>query len=554
MIMENKSTEAGDFGAQFMRNRRERRKRRVMIAVGVIAVLGGAYYWQTQQVVESDTAQDLIVTIGYGDIENAIPAAGTLQPKEVVPVGARASGQLTDIFVELGDYVEEGQPLAKIDASEQELRVKNSELSLKNQENQMAQRELALQIAQANYERAVMLHREQAMSDTELENAESSLLSARTNLENLMISIEQSQTSLDQEKVQLDYTDITAPLAGTIIEITQKEGATLNASQTAPTVMQIADLRTLTVQTEISEADIAQIDLGVDVYFTTLGSGDRRWYSTLRQKDPMPSTSNNVVLYKGSFDIDNTDGELYPGMTTQVFFVTSSARNVLTVPLGALTFTGGAAGGGPGATMSGREGGRGGAGAPNSEEMAALREQFQRGGGEVTPEMRAQFEQRRANGGGEGRGGRAGGFPGGAGGFPGGGYPGGGAPGAGGGAPGAGGGAPGAQQGGSGAVAAEGESEEFVAPPRLAAAYALNQPRNATVQVVLEDGSRETREIVVGASDRVNAEVISGLAEGDRVLAGIIEARVEEEEETQNNNNSWQGRGGGFPGGGGFRF
>lgn len=538
--MENKSTEAGDFGAQFLRSRRERRNRRLMIAAGVIVVLGGAYYWQTQRVVETDTAQDLIVTIGYGDIENAIPAAGTLQPKEVVPVGARASGQLTDIFVELGDYVEEGQALAKIDASEQELRVKNSELSLQNQENQIAQRELALVIAQNNYDRAVRLHAEGAMSQTELENAESSLLSARTNLENLRISIEQSKTSLDQERVQLQYTDITAPLAGTIIEITQKEGATLNASQTAPTVMQIADLRTLTVQTEISEADIAQVELGVDVYFTTLGNGDRRWYSTLRQKDPMPATSNNVVLYKGSFDIDNSDGELFPGMTTQVFFVTSSARNVLTVPLGALTFTDGAAGGAPGATMSGREG------APNNEEMAALREQFRNGGGEITPEMQARFEQMRANGGGEGFGGRGGrGNRGGGGGFPGGGYPGGGAPG---------GGAPGGQgaPAGEGAVSAEGEA--FVEPPRLAAAFALNQPRNATVQVVLEDGTRETREVVVGASDRVNAEVISGLVAGDRVLAGIIEAAVEEEEQTNNNNqNNWGGRG--FPGGGGgFRF
>jgi len=533
MTMENKSTDAGDFGAQFMKNRRERRKRRVLISVGVIAVLGGAYYWQTQRAVEMDTAQDLIVTIGYGDIENAIPAAGTLQPKEVVPVGARASGQLTDIYVELGDYVEEGQPLAKIDAEEQELRVENSELSLQNQENQIAQRELAVKIAEANYDRAQMLHEADALSDTELENAESSLLSAKTNLENLTISIQQSRTSLEQEQVQLQYTEITAPLAGTIIDITQKEGATLNASQTAPTVMQIADLRTLTVQTEISEADIAQIDLGVDVYFTTLSSSERRWYSTLRQKDPMPTTSNNVVLYKGSFDIDNSDGELYPGMTTQVFFVTSSARNVLTVPLGALTFTGGAEGGAPGATTSGREGGRSSAGAPSSEEMAALREQFQRGGGNVTPEMRAQFEQMRASGGGEGFGGRGNrGNRGAGGGFPGGGYPGGGA---------------------QGAVAAEGEGEVVEAPPRLAAAYALNQPRNATVQVVLEDGTRETREVVVGASDRVNAEVISGLVAGDRVLAGIIEARVEEEE-TQQNNNSWQGRGGGFPGGGGMRF
>ena len=529
--MENKSTDVGDFGAQFLRERRQRRNRRVMIAAGVIVALGGAYYWQTQRVVETSDAQDLIVTIGYGDIENAIPAAGTLQPKETVPVGAQASGQLVEILVELGDFVEAGQLLARIDASEQQLRVENSMLSLENQKNQIAQRELAVAHALADYERTIMLHEAGAATDQELENAESSLLSARTNLANLLIQIKQSETSLEQEQVQLRYTNITAPFSGTIIDITQKEGSTINASQTTPTIMQIADLSTLTVETEISEADIAQVDLGVEVYFTTLGSGDRRWYSTLRQKDPTPSTTNNVVLFKGKFDIDNSDGELYPGMTTQVFFVTSSARNVLTVPLGALTFTGGAQGGGPGATMSGRQGGR--EGMPNREDMAARLEQ-------MTPEMRAQIEQMRANGGGEGfagRGGRGGrGFAEGGGGFQGGGYPGGGAP-----------GAPAA----AGAAGAEGE--EFEAPPRLAAAFALNQPRNATVQVVLEDGSRETREVVIGASDRVNAEVISGLVAGERVLAGVIEARVEEEESTNNNNNN-QWRGGGFPGGGGFRF
>jgi macrolide-specific efflux system membrane fusion protein len=91
--------------------------------------------------------------------------------------------------------------------------------------------------------------------------------------------------------------------------------------------------------------------------------------------------------------------------------------------------------------------------------------------------------------------------------------------------------------------------------PSIAAAIALNQPRNATVQLVLEDGTRETREIVVGATDRVNAEVISGLVEGDRVLAGVIEARLEEEEEESNSNNQFRGMpGGGFPGGGGGGF
>jgi macrolide-specific efflux system membrane fusion protein len=505
-----------EFSAQFLVNRKRRRRRRLAVFFFVVVAGSGGYYWLTQQGTEIVEAEALIVAIGYGDIENAIPAAGMLQPKEVVPVGARASGELVEILVEVGDYVEEGDVLAKIDASEQELRVRSSQLSLQNQQNQVQQRELEVRNAKRDYDRTLALYEAEASTEQEKESAETRLLSAETSLANLLIQIEQSETSLEQEAVQLGYTEIKAPLSGTIISLDQKEGATLNASQTAPTVMQIADLRTLTVETEISEADIQALRTGVDVYFTTLGSGDRRWTGTLRKIDPMGTVQNNVVLFNGSFDVDNSDRELYPNMTTQVFFVTSSARNVLTVPLGALTFTGSP---GQDSQMSGRQGPNGAGG----EDFAAMREQFRQSGGEVTPEMRAQIEQRRASGGFNG----GGGFPGGGGG---GGFPGGG-----------GGQRPDGFGGGQGAAGfgddGQGSAGGQTVALNLASSIALNEPRNATVEFVLPDGLTEIREVVVGATDRVNAEVISGLKEGDRVIAGIVEAQTEQEESSNNNNN-----------------
>ena len=498
-----------DFSAHFSANRKRKRRRRLFGAVIVVMGAGAFWYFQLRPVEEVAIQEDLIVEIAYGDIENAIPAAGALQPKEVVPIGAQASGRLEEILVEVGDFVNEGDIVAKIDAREQALRVRSSELNLENQRNQLDQRRLAVEIARNNYERTQMLYAADASTEQELENAENNLLQAQTNLRNLEISIEQSETSLEQERVQLTYTEVQAPITGTIISLDQKEGATLNASQTAPTIMQIADLTTLTVETEISEADIQALQAGVDVYFTTLGSGDRRWYGTLRKIDPMGTVSNNVVMFNGSFDVDNSDGELYPNMTTQVFFVTSAARNVLTVPLGALTFVE------PetpnGGEMAGRQAG------PGGGDREAMIEQFRQGGGEITPEMRQRFEQMRANGGGRQGGNGGGGFPGG-GEFPGFGQDQGAAP----------------------------------AGLGLAGSIALNEPRHATVQVVRDDGTRETREIVVGAQDRVNAEVISGLEAGERVVAGIVQERIETDDDDNNNNdwnrgnNNWRGGGGGF--------
>src|SRR5690606_3459927 len=139
-------------------------------------------------------------------------------------------------------------------------------------------------------------------------------------------------------ETQLEYTRIYAPMTGTVVSIEMNEGRTLNANQQAPTILRIADLSTMRVETEISEADIGNVKPGMDVYFTTLAGGNRRWTSKLRQILPTPVIENNVVLYTGLFEVDNSDDSLLPEMTAQVFFITASARDVLTVPVGALTF------------------------------------------------------------------------------------------------------------------------------------------------------------------------------------------------------------------------
>lgn len=502
LTMEDRAKSAeNDISAQFLQNRKKRRQRRLVGFLAVVAIVGGYFYWSSQngEVVSED--ETLIVEVAYGNIENAIPAAGSLQPREIVPIGARASGELVEILVEVGDRVEEGQIVAQIDPEEQRLRVRSSTLSLQNQLNQIPERELTLELALLNLARTERLAAENAATEQELENARKTALNAEISLENAKNSIEQSRTSLEQEEVQLRYTEVKAPMDGTIISLDQKEGATLNASQTAPTVMQIADLRSMMVEVEISEADISALEEGVDVYFTTLGSGERRWYGNLRQILPMPTTSNNVVLFTGRFDVDNSDGDLYPGMTTEVFFVTSSAENVLTVPLGALTFTNTPAAG----RGSTGEGG-------TSRQNMAGRAGGMPGGGQPSPEMMARMEEMRASGNFDG------GFQGG--GFPGGGFPGGG----------------------------RGGNNNTDDGSILAGQIALSEPRQATVQLVQADGSFVTREVMIGVTDRVNAEVISGLEAGDRVVAGILQARLEDDDDDNNwsNNNSWRGGGGGF--------
>ncbi len=484
------------------RRRRKRRNYFLLIAAVIVVAIGVSLWLKDDAQVAED--QPLIETVTKGNIENTVAAAGSLKPLKVVEVGAQVSGLLQKLHVEVGDVVKEGQLLAEIDARVQASRVEASRANLAALEAQIDARKAGLELARANAARQERLRTDKATSQLDYDNAVNALASAESSLTQLQKQIEQSRASLDSDETTLEYSKIFAPIGGTVVSIDMIEGRTLNAVQMAPTILRIADLSTMTVQTEISEADIASVKKGMEVYFTTLGGGDRRWYSKVRQILPTPLVENNVVLYTGLFDIENADGSLMPEMTAQVFFVTEAARDVLTVPIGALTFAEDAqpgnaapqmaAGSGPGgmppagAVPGGRPGGAGGAMVFN---------------GEMTEEMRQRIRERIAQGGG---------FPGG--GPPPGGFPGGfGRPGN------------GMSQGAAGA------------PPAR---------RDATVKVVRADNSTEERKVVIGVSSRIKAEVISGLAEGEKVVAGIVQAESTETEQQAGSNNNFRGPPGGF--------
>jgi macrolide-specific efflux system membrane fusion protein len=472
----------------------KKRGRKLIIAAAAIVVAAGGYYWyQSSNSPESD--RPLTATVAYGNVENTIAAAGNLQASNTVPVGAQVSGQLRKLHVEVGDKVEAGQLLGEIDARVQRNKVESSRANIASAEAQIEARRSALELAEANAKRVERLYAERATSQQEYDSTMNALRSAQASLTQQEQSIVQSRATLATDETQLEYTQVFAPISGTVVSIPLKEGTTLNATQQSPTVMSIADLNTMTVETQISEADIGKVYVGMDVYFTTLGGGNRRWQGTLRQILPTPTVTNNVVTYTGLFDVDNSDGALLSGMTTQVYFVRSSARNVLTVPVGALTF----------------------ADASPRSEGFAMRPPNAAGGppGGSTPEAVPAGGQRPP---------REGGFrPA----FQ-----------------------PGALNGGSLPGTDEGSSRGDARNIAAMRARLDAQPRAAKVRVVAADGTITDREIMVGVTSRVSAEVLSGLAEGEQVVAGIVQAQqANTNQNQQRNQQQFFIQGGNFPGG-----
>jgi macrolide-specific efflux system membrane fusion protein len=113
------------------------------------------------------------------------------------------------------------------------------------------------------------------------------------------------------------------------------EGQTLNANQSAPNILRIGDISTVTIWAQVSEADIVRVKAGQDVYFTILGDS-RRWTGKIRQVLPTPELINNVVFYDVLFDIPNPERELKIQMTAQVFIVLAQVKGVLMIPTAAI--------------------------------------------------------------------------------------------------------------------------------------------------------------------------------------------------------------------------
>lgn len=438
------------------------RRPRGLLLLIVVVLLGIWLLWKW--VFSSDEDEVIYTTefVSRGDIENLVTATGTLQPRDYVDVGAQVSGQLKKLHVEVGSEVKAGDLLAEIDATVYAAKVDATRAQLQNQKAQLLDRQAQLQLAEINFKREKNLFAEDATTSESLETADANLKSAQAQLKSLQAQIQQTESTLRVEAANLNYAKIYAPMDGTVVSITSRQGQTLNTNQTAPTIMRVADLSTMTVQTQVSEADIGKLRKEMPVYFTTLGSQGRRWYSQLDRIWPTPEILNNVVLYNALFDVPNEQRLLMTQMSTQVFFVESQAKDVLLVPMSAISFA-------PPRGSRGPE-----RQSPASNSQTQKISSVTTSSTPVTPDEAKQTETgnvvaREMDG---------------------------------------------ARVNGRRIVEGKGRHDNATVQ------IGEIRPRPALVKVMNEDGEIEERKVLVGVANRVQAQIIEGLKEGEKIVSG----------------------------------
>ncbi len=351
------------------------RRNRLLLAAAIVALIAGGVFWATRKPATPSMATS---PVSRGDLEQTVDATGVIDAYKLVSVGAQASGQIKVLKVQLGDVVKQGDLIAEIDSVTQENSLKNAEAALENIRAQRAVQTASLKESELAFARQKEMLAAEATSRADYEAAEANLASTRAQIRALDAQIRQRETELGTAQANLGYTRITAPIDGTVVAVVAEEGRTVNANQSAPTIVKLARLDLVTVNAEISEADVVKIKPGMPVYFTILGNPDHKYQATLRTVNPAPasistdstsssssssSSSSTAVYYNALFDVENPDGTLRIDMTAQVSVMLAQAKDALLIPTVAL---------GPKVP----EGGRGpGANAANGEQRAARSKQ-----------------------------------------------------------------------------------------------------------------------------------------------------------------------------------
>lgn len=324
------------------------RRNRVLLVIAVLVVVGAIVAWTLRKPSVPTLATSPVTR---GDLEQTVEATGVIDAYKLVSVGAQASGQIKSLKVQLGDTVKQGDLIAEIDATTQQNAVLNAQASLDQVIAQRAVQQASLRQAELEFARQQEMLAAEATSRAEFDTAEAQLKTARAQVKSYEAQIKGRETELGTANANLAYTRITAPMDGTVVAVVAEEGRTVNANQTAPTIVMLARLDLVTVNAEVSEADVVKIKAGMPVYFTTLGDPDRKYHATLRQINPAPSSiasdsssssssssssASSAVYYNALFDVENPDGTLRIDMTAQVSVLLKQAKDVLVIPSVAL--------------------------------------------------------------------------------------------------------------------------------------------------------------------------------------------------------------------------
>lgn len=313
----------------------------ILLCVGAVALYVGFFK-------KDDKAQLATQSIVRINIDQSIEAVGEVYAKEQVDVGAQVSGQITKLYVQIGDKVKAGDLIAQIDKDKQQNDLDITKAQLASTKANLESKKVALEIASSQYQREQKLYSNKATSLENLETLKNNFYGLKASVADLNAQVVQLEITLKNAEKDLGYTTITAPMDGIIINVAVDEGQTVNANQSTPTIVKIANLDEMEIRMEIAEADVSKIKVGTAVKFSILNDPEKKYEAKISSIDPANTTtsdaksnssssstsssSTSAIYYYAKVFVKNRDNFLRIGMSVENSIVIKSAPNALAVP------------------------------------------------------------------------------------------------------------------------------------------------------------------------------------------------------------------------------
>lgn len=321
-------------------------KKRFFILLGLLVAAGAAYYFFSSNSKQETTY--LTESVTRGNVEKTVVASGSVESVNKVDVGAQASGKITKLYVKLGQEIKKGEMIADIDSTTQINTLNTKKGGISQLSSTIKSEKTAYDVALSSYNRLSKLYTQKATSLDSVNTAKSTLDNAKAEMEAIEANIKQAEIEVNTAETNVGYTKITAPMDGTVISVPVSEGQTVNANQTTPTIVTIADLSKMKIKPEISEGDITKVKAGQEVSFTILSDSQTVYHSVIDSVDPANTTTSDssstssstssssssttsAIYYYANVLIDNPDRTLRIGMTTENNIKIANAKDVLLV-------------------------------------------------------------------------------------------------------------------------------------------------------------------------------------------------------------------------------
>ena len=328
------------------------KKSKILIILLILGV-GGYFVYDKFFNIKDEKVEFITKKAKKGSFSKKVDATGEIFATELIDVGAQVSGQIKKLYVKLGDQVKKGDMIASIDSSTQQNSINNKEAQLAIYKAQLESAKVALNIAKTQFDRENALFAKNATSKQEFESAKNTFSANSAKIKELEAQIKQTNIELSTAKINLGYTKITAPRDGTVVSVQVEEGQTVNANQTTPTIVNIADLSRVKMKMQIAEGDITKIKVGTPVEYSILSEPTKKFQTAVSSIDPglttlsdgsygssssskssysSSSSSSSAVYYYAQSIVDNKDGILRIGMTTQNELLIANVEDAIIVP------------------------------------------------------------------------------------------------------------------------------------------------------------------------------------------------------------------------------